>query len=155
MSKDFENLDPSKMSPADLLQALKQYRAHEEANAFPAWDNTDPPYVIGDAEPLNVLQNAEYLYLLSDTKMGRPAVMEFDYSRYILVTLKRNLVCDEEHEWAYLMTAKQNKIKLEDLYLYKCNLRFIKAQMHNFKCDKLCLIDAEGLHTIYKSDLID
>lgn len=158
MSK-FDNLDPSKMSPEDLLQALKKYRAQEEANAFPAWDNTDPPYAIGDVEPLGALLHADCIYLLSDTKMGRPAVMTVgDTHREMIVTLKRNLMyrADNSDDLAfYNLLCRQNNIKREDLILYKCDVRFIKAQMHNFKCENILLIDADDWHYIYSYELED
>ena len=158
MSK-FDNLDPSKMSPEDLLQALKQYRAQEEANAFSAWENTDPPYSIGDVEPLGALLHADCIYLLSDTKMGRPAVMTLgDTRREMIVTLKRNLMyrADNSDDLAfYNLLCRQNNIKREDLILYKCDIRFIKAQMHNFKCENILLIDADDWHYIYSYELED
>jgi hypothetical protein len=70
------------------------------------------------------------------------------------VTLKRNLVY-EENESFYGLIAHQHNIKIEDLYLYKCDLRFIKAQMHNFKCDTICLMDADRWHDIDAIDLED
>ena len=50
---------------------------------------------------------------------------------------------------------KYLEIKREDLILYKCDIRFIKAQMHNFKCENILLIDADDWHYIYSYELED
>ena len=152
MSRDFDKVDFAKQSLLQKIFTVGAYKRQQEGNAFSAWQNTDQPYTIGDMKPLDALLNAKDIYLLSDTKMGRPAVMELEGTRYMCVTLKRHLVY-ENNEPYYGLIAKQNGIKREELYLYKCGMRMIMAQMHNFKCDVVCLMDANKWHDIKAADL--
>ena len=164
MPKDLDNLNLeqfSDMSFLDKVMTLAQYQEKHQFAVFPAWENVEPPYSLGavneyddeDIDALGLLQNAKYIYLLAATTAGRPAVLEFDYKNCLCITLSRHLVCDEEYEGFFNMIAEQNKISRDDLYLCRCNLRFLQAQMNLFKCTTCYLIHADGWYNISDFEL--
>ena len=137
----------------DLLGLLMKYREHEEAKAIPALENSKP-YSIGDQEPMEAFKNAEFVYMLCDTKMGRPVTMDFEDERFIFVSIQPYVIQDEDDAYISLL-CHQNNVKPEGLYLVRYEQANVFKQMRNFKCDHVKLIDADGWYRLYEFEFED
>ena len=137
----------------DLLELLMKYREQEEAKAIPALENSKP-YSIGDQEPMEAFKNAEFVYMLCDTKMGRPVTMEFEDERFIFVSIQPYVMEDEDNAFMSLL-CHQNKVKPENLFLVRYEQVNVFKQMRNFKCDHVKLVDADDWYRLYEFDFED
>ena len=137
----------------DLLGLLMKYREHEEAKAIPALENSKP-YSIGDQEPMEAFKNAEFVYMLCDTKMGRPVTMEFEDERFIFVSIQPYVIQDEDDAHISLL-CHQNNVKPEDLFLVRYEQVNVFKQMRNFKCDHVKLVDADDWYRLYEFEFED
>lgn len=135
----------------DLLELLMKYREQEEAKAIPALENSKP-YSIGDQEPMEAFKNAEFVYMLCDTKMGRPAPMEFDGERCIFVSIQPYIIPYPEYQ---SLICHQNNVTKENLFFVRYSQVNVFKQMRNFKCDHVKLIDENDTYRLYEYDFED